>query len=98
MLEAIARRRHRRALIRASPRLYTGADCKEELQSQGGYLQSRISFVRDVYAEVSNQPVAISLAVRILTRTRRDIWYSHLQCRIDDGLSRCKTCCPLLAS
>ena len=84
MLEAIARRRHRRALIRASPRLYAGADCREELQSQGGYLQSRMSFVRDVYAEVSNQPVAISLAVRILTRTRWAISVSHFHVRIDD--------------
>jgi hypothetical protein len=54
MLEVIARRPHRRSLIHALPQLYTGADRREALQSQGGYLQSRMSFVRDVYAEVSN--------------------------------------------
>jgi hypothetical protein len=33
MLEVIARRPHRRSLIRASPQLYTGADRREALQS-----------------------------------------------------------------
>jgi hypothetical protein len=86
VLAAIACRPHRRSLTRTLPRLYIGADRREALQSQSGHLQSRMSFVRDVYAEVSNQPVAISLAVRILTRTRWAISLSHFHARFDDDL------------